>query len=81
MPNVAARNSENRRPARRIRLVEGAIQKKFRYRNCITSVRRGVMNRSAQTQGCTPKILPSMAMSESCTSWGFTNPIVSCRFV
>ena len=29
-PSVAARNAGNRRCSRRIRLVEGAIQKKFR---------------------------------------------------
>lgn len=61
--------------------VEGAIQKKFRYKNCIVSVRPGVMNCSAQTHGSTPKIVRSKAASQWWTSWGFTKPMVSCRFV
>ena len=81
MPNVAARNSGQRRFTSRIALVEGAIQKKLRYRNCISSVRAGVISRSAQTQGWIPKIAWSSATRYWCTSCGFTKPIVSCRFV
>jgi hypothetical protein len=62
-------------------LVEGPIQKKLRYRNCITSVRNGVMNRSAQTQGWKPNSCSSKATSQWWTSLGFTKPIVSWRFV
>ncbi len=80
-PVVAVRNGAKRRCSRSTTLTDGAIQKKFRYRNCISSVSAGVMKRSAHTHGCTPKIAASSATSVPWTSRGFTKPIVSCRFV
>ena len=78
---VATRNPGQRFCHSRSAHTAGAIQKKFRYSNCMSSVSAGVTKRSAHTHGCTPKIHASAATSAWWTSWGFTKPIVSCRFV